>query len=202
MWCAVIKIPPLSLLVVTSTIYISSSKHENNNNNTISHANTGIYYKEAHFLPCKQFGAVKNLRWCGRYWVGPTTRTFPPSPGFYWPYFKVFAGSWRLYRVQIFALTAWPLWNSRNALRLGKFVQPLQMLPSLAGGLLQDFINSQDPVPVPTVISSPTRWCTTEQISTLLFSRTTMLLVWEWLFETVVVKSWEPCQSVSLSPKL
>nr|POF21478.1 hypothetical protein CFP56_18518 [Quercus suber] len=33
------------------------------------------------------------------------------------------------------------------------------MLPSLAGGMLQDFINAQDLVLVPTVTSSTNRWC-------------------------------------------
>ena len=33
------------------------------------------------------------------------------------------------------------------------------MLPSLAGGMLQDFINAQDPVPMPTMTSSTNRWC-------------------------------------------
>jgi len=39
-------------------------------------------------------------------------------------------------RAEIFAVTPWLLWNRQNFLRLGKPVQPLQMLPSLAGGML------------------------------------------------------------------
>ena len=41
----------------------------------------------------------------------------------------------------------------------GQIVQPLQMLPSLFRGMLQDFINAQDPVLVHTVTSSTNRWC-------------------------------------------
>ncbi|XP_023875005.1 uncharacterized protein LOC111987516 [Quercus suber] len=63
------------------------------------------------------------------------------------------------YRAGIFALTPWLLWNKRNLLHLGKPVQPLQMLPSLAGGMLQEFINAQDPIPMPTVTSSTNQWC-------------------------------------------
>ena len=44
-------------------------------------------------------------------------------------------------------------------LRLSKPIQPLQLLPSLASGVLQDFIDAQDPVPVPIRTSSTNRWC-------------------------------------------
>ena len=46
------------------------------------------------------------------------------------------------YRAEIFVLISWLLWNRRNLLRLNKLVHPLYMLPSLAGGMLQDFINA------------------------------------------------------------
>ncbi|XP_065629690.1 uncharacterized protein LOC136067560 [Quercus suber] len=63
------------------------------------------------------------------------------------------------YKAEIFALIAWLLWNRRNLLGLSKPVQPLQTLPSLAGGVLQDFINVQDLVPVPIRTSSTNQWC-------------------------------------------
>jgi len=57
------------------------------------------------------------------------------------------------YKVEIFALTTWLLWNRQNLLHLGKSVQLAQMLTSLASGMLQDFISAQDLVPMPTVTS-------------------------------------------------
>ena len=47
------------------------------------------------------------------------------------------------YRSEIFSLIAWLVWNRHNALRPGKSVQPAQLLPSLAGSILQDFLNAQ-----------------------------------------------------------
>ena len=67
------------------------------------------------------------------------------------------------YRAEIFVLISWLLWNRRNLLRLNKPVHPLHMLPSLAGGMLQDFINAQDPVPKPVATTSTSRWCPPDQ---------------------------------------
>ena len=67
------------------------------------------------------------------------------------------------YRVEIFVLIAWLLWNRRNLLCLSKPVHPLQMLPSLIGGMLQDFINAQEPVPRPIATTSTSHWCPLDQ---------------------------------------
>jgi len=67
------------------------------------------------------------------------------------------------YRVEIFVLIAWLLWNRHNLLRLSKLVHPLQMLPSLAGGMLQDFINAQEPIPRPVATTSTNQWCPPDQ---------------------------------------
>ena len=48
-------------------------------------------------------------------------------------------------------------------MRLSKPVHPLQMLPSLASGMLQDFINAQELVPRPVVTTSTNRWCPIDQ---------------------------------------
>ncbi|KAL0013279.1 hypothetical protein SO802_000348 [Lithocarpus litseifolius] len=61
------------------------------------------------------------------------------------------------YRAEIFTFIVWLLWNRRNLLHLSKPVHPLQTLPSLAGGMLQDFTNVHEPTPVGT--SSTNRWC-------------------------------------------
>ena len=37
------------------------------------------------------------------------------------------------------------------------------MLPSLVGGMLQDFINAQEPVPRPVATTSISRWCPPDQ---------------------------------------
>ncbi|XP_075669899.1 uncharacterized protein LOC142639635 [Castanea sativa] len=67
------------------------------------------------------------------------------------------------YRAEISALIAWLLWNRRNLLCLNKPVHSLQMLPSLADGMLQDFINVQEPVLRPVETTSTNHWSQLDQ---------------------------------------
>ncbi|XP_030936331.1 uncharacterized protein LOC115961495 [Quercus lobata] len=62
------------------------------------------------------------------------------------------------YRVKIFVIIAWMLWNRRNALRLNLQVQPLNRISSLAGSYLQEFLDVQDQTPTATDPSLPQQW--------------------------------------------
>ena len=66
------------------------------------------------------------------------------------------------YRKEIFIITAWLLWNRRNASKLGLPVQPLNRICSMAGSLLQDFLDAQDPTPVIQEPSPAQQWCPPE----------------------------------------
>ena len=48
------------------------------------------------------------------------------------------------FRKEIFAVTAWCLWNRRNALHFGRQVQPIANISSLASNLLQEFLAAQE----------------------------------------------------------
>uniref|UniRef100_A0A7N2KYC9 Reverse transcriptase zinc-binding domain-containing protein n=1 Tax=Quercus lobata TaxID=97700 RepID=A0A7N2KYC9_QUELO len=71
------------------------------------------------------------------------------------------------FRKEIFAVSAWCLWNRRNALHFGRVVQPIVNISSMACNLLQEFLVAQEeddlPVPLP-----PTQhqWRPPEQGST------------------------------------
>ncbi|XP_075649942.1 uncharacterized protein LOC142620462 [Castanea sativa] len=58
------------------------------------------------------------------------------------------------YRKEVFSIAAYLLWNRRNALRLGRPVQPTNQILSTAGNLLQDFLAVQqiDTGPPPATI--------------------------------------------------
>ena len=63
------------------------------------------------------------------------------------------------YRKEIFIITAWLLWNRRNASKLGLPVQPLNRICSMAGSLLQEFLDAQDSTPVTQEPSPAQQWC-------------------------------------------
>lgn len=63
------------------------------------------------------------------------------------------------HRKKIFVLAAWLLWNCRNAIRLGLPSQPHSMITSLVGGMLQDFLNAQEPDLDLTQSPSLQHWC-------------------------------------------
>lgn len=66
--------------------------------------------------------------------------TSPPlPPRFFDLIFRFFQVN-KEYKGEIFSLIAWLLCNKRNAIHLGKAVQPAQLLPSLVGNILQDFL--------------------------------------------------------------
>ena len=44
------------------------------------------------------------------------------------------------YRKEVFAISAWFLWNRRNAIHFGRLVHPSVYIISLVGNLLQDFL--------------------------------------------------------------
>ena len=48
------------------------------------------------------------------------------------------------FRKEIFAISAWILWNRTNALHFCRLVQPIANISALAGNLLQDFLVAQD----------------------------------------------------------
>ena len=52
------------------------------------------------------------------------------------------------YKAEIFILTAWLLWNQRNVVHLSRPTHPLGHILSVAGDMLQDFLNPQVALPV------------------------------------------------------
>ena len=58
------------------------------------------------------------------------------------------------YRKEIFITIAWLLWNRRNASRVGRPTQPLYKITQMAGSLVQEFLEAQDPTTT-TPVSSP-----------------------------------------------
>ena len=48
------------------------------------------------------------------------------------------------FRKEIFAVLAWCLWNRRNALHIGRVVQPIANISSMACNLLQEFLVAQE----------------------------------------------------------
>lgn len=63
------------------------------------------------------------------------------------------------YRKEIFITITWFLWNHRDASRVGRPTQPLHKITQMAGSLLQEFLNTQEPT---TVIPEPPtiqHWC-------------------------------------------
>ena len=52
------------------------------------------------------------------------------------------------YQKEIFTISAWFLWNRRNAIHFGRTTHPTAIILSLAGSLLQDFLAAQDVDPV------------------------------------------------------
>lgn len=53
--------------------------------------------------------------------------------------------------------------NRRNAIRLEHSTWPLNQIFSIAAGMLQDFLNSQDDVPVAVQVPPDLHWCPPEQ---------------------------------------
>ena len=53
--------------------------------------------------------------------------------------------------------------NRRNAIRLGHLTWPLNQILSIAAGMLQDFLSSQDDVPVANQVPPDLHWCPPEQ---------------------------------------
>ena len=53
------------------------------------------------------------------------------------------------YYAEIFSITAWLLWNRRNAQHFGRPVHPLGQLCSMAGDLMQEYLNAQELAPTP-----------------------------------------------------
>ena len=58
------------------------------------------------------------------------------------------------YRKEIFITIAWLLWNRCNASRVGRPTQPLYKITQMAGSLVQEFLEAQDPTTA-TPVSSP-----------------------------------------------
>ena len=55
------------------------------------------------------------------------------------------------FRKEIFAISAWLLWNRKNALHFGRPMQPIANISALAVNLLQDFLAAQDVEPMITL---------------------------------------------------
>ena len=49
--------------------------------------------------------------------------------------------------MELFSITAWLLWNRRNAKHFGRPIHPLTKIYSMAGTLLQDFLATQSEPP-------------------------------------------------------
>ena len=54
------------------------------------------------------------------------------------------------FHAEIFSITAWLLWNRRNAQHFGRPVHPLGQLCSMAGDLLQEYLDAQKLEPIPS----------------------------------------------------
>ena len=63
------------------------------------------------------------------------------------------------YRAEIFVLAAWCVWNRRNALHFGRTAHPVARFFSIAGNILQEFLEEQEiesVLPRPLVLQ---KWC-------------------------------------------
>ena len=63
------------------------------------------------------------------------------------------------YRVEIFVITAWSIWNRRNALHFGRSALPMDQICNNAGNFLQEFLASQDKESTLPSPPSVQRWC-------------------------------------------
>ena len=63
------------------------------------------------------------------------------------------------YRVEIFVITTWSIWNRRNALHFGRNALPVDQICSSAGNLLQEFLAVQEKVSALPSPPSEQCWC-------------------------------------------
>ncbi|XP_030934503.1 uncharacterized protein LOC115959959 [Quercus lobata] len=52
------------------------------------------------------------------------------------------------YQKEVFSISAWLLWNRRNASHFGRPVHPIANIVSMAGNMLQEFLIAEDKEPV------------------------------------------------------
>lgn len=86
-----------------------------------------------------------------------------PPPGDFTNLFSRLLQAHEDYRVEIFAITAWLLWNHRNAIRLEHSTRPLNQVFAVAAGMLQDFLNCQDKDPVIAQVPNQLHWSPPDQ---------------------------------------
>lgn len=94
---------------------------------------------------CKEISCV----WRSMDWFYQNVSSQPVS---FSDLFSRFMQSRDDFRLGIFSIIAWLLWNRRNASKFGKPVHPLHNLCSLAGNILQEYLAAQngDEDPAPT----------------------------------------------------
>ena len=105
---------------------------------------------------CKEIECV----WTSMSWTHPANSA-PPScfPDLVSKFLQVHDD----FRKEIFILIAWGIWNRRNAVRLSIAAQPLSRICSMAGSLLQEFLEVQEPELVPSVPAPMHQWHSPEQ---------------------------------------
>ncbi|KAL0005317.1 hypothetical protein SO802_012878 [Lithocarpus litseifolius] len=88
-------------------------------------------------------------------WTNPLVHA---QPGNFSNLFASFLQVTEDYRAEIFILAAWFLWNRWNAVRLNRPTHPLDQTLSVAGGLLQEYINAQPNLPTPDQLPITHQW--------------------------------------------
>ncbi|XP_050289600.1 uncharacterized protein LOC126727718 [Quercus robur] len=63
------------------------------------------------------------------------------------------------YRAEIFVLAAWCVWNRRNALHFSRTAHPVARICSIAGNILQEFLEAQEIESVPPRPLVLQKWC-------------------------------------------
>ena len=69
-----------------------------------------------------------------------------PQPVSFSDLSSTFMQFWDDFRMEIFSIIAWLLWNRRNASQFGKPVHPLYKLCNIAGNILQEYLTAQNEV--------------------------------------------------------
>ena len=87
-----------------------------------------------------------------------TQHTIPHSPGDFANLFLSFLQVRDDYRVEIFAISAWLLWNQRNSIHFRRPTRPLNQIFTEAARLLQDFLDAHDDAPVIVRNSVQPKW--------------------------------------------
>ena len=115
------------------------------------------FANSAQKIRCMPSGLARMLRVLGAQSNASTNRA-APQPLNFCDLLSRFLQIQEDYRKEVFAISAWFLWNRRNAIHFGRPVHPSAHIISLAGNLLQDFLATQELDPVVACSPILQRW--------------------------------------------